>query len=263
MLLPNDSILPSPCHRFISLLEQKKILLRNYTQNVDGLGIIILIMLIINDNNNQIIMAVERKVGINRVIECHGSFSAFKCLDCKKARKLDKDIENCIRNKKVLYCNNTKCKGEGILKPEIIFFGEKLPKMFEKAFKVDLNSKCDCIIVIGTSLKVGGSVHEILKKMDSSIPRVLINKNIVEIPDKSRNNGDSNKGGKAFNLSLLGNCDDIVTYLCSLLDWTIDTAANKINNNNDDNGNSNNCNNLHKRWDCKSKLSGIYEISTL
>jgi NAD-dependent SIR2 family protein deacetylase len=43
---------PSPCHKFIASLEAKGKLLRNYTQNVDGL---------------------ERKAGISRVIECHGS----------------------------------------------------------------------------------------------------------------------------------------------------------------------------------------------
>ena len=36
-LLPQEEMMPSFCHRFISLLESKKKLLRNYTQNVDGL----------------------------------------------------------------------------------------------------------------------------------------------------------------------------------------------------------------------------------
>jgi NAD-dependent deacetylase sirtuin 1 len=217
-----------------------------------------------------LLLLLERKVGIDRVIECHGSFSSFKCLDCKKTRKLDNDIENCIRNKKVLYCNNNKCKGEGILKPEITFFGEKVPKIFDKTFKLDLNSNCDCIIVIGTSLKVGGSVHEILKKMDPTIPRILINKNIVEISNMPNNKSSG------FDLSLLGNCDDIISYLCSLLGWTIDDNNNTTNNNYYYNNNNNNNNsssssssssssndNMNKRWNCQSKVSGIYEISTL
>jgi len=209
-----------------------------------------------------LLLLLERKVGIDRVIECHGSFSSFKCLDCKKTRKLDNDIENCIRNKKVLYCNNSKCKGEGILKPEITFFGEKVPKIFDKTFKLDLNSNCDCIIVIGTSLKVGGSVHEILKKMDPTIPRILINKNIVEISNMPNNKSSG------FDLSLLGNCDDIISYLCSLLGWTIDdntntttTTTTTTTNNNNNNNNSND--NMNKRWNCQSKVSGIYEINTL
>lgn len=51
-LLPDESVKPSPCHNFIAGLEARGKLLRNYTQNVDGL---------------------ERKAGISRVIECHGS----------------------------------------------------------------------------------------------------------------------------------------------------------------------------------------------
>lgn len=134
-----------------------------------------------------------------------------------------------------MYCDNTKCKGDGILKPEITFFGEKLSKQFDKTSQIDISSKCDCIIVMGTSLKVGGSVHEILKKMDDCIPRILINKNLVNVP-----------GCREFDLSLLGDCDSIVSYLCSSLDWNIDV--------NDDNNHLNN-------WSCELKNTSIYEIS--
>lgn len=59
---------PSATHRFIRLLETKNKLLRNYTQNIDGL---------------------EAVANINRVAECHGSFSSFKCLVCRSVS--DKD----------------------------------------------------------------------------------------------------------------------------------------------------------------------------
>lgn len=121
------------------------------------------------------------------------------------------------------------------MKPEITFNGERVPKLFEKTSQIDLTSKCDCIIVIGTSLQVGGSVHEILKKMDVSIPRILINKNIVNIPDC-----------KGFDLSLLGDCDAIVSYLCSLLEWRIDTSASNL-----------------IKWECTLAERGIYEIKAL
>lgn len=42
---------PSPCHRFIKMLEKQKKLLRNYSQNIDTL---------------------EQVAGIKNVIECHG-----------------------------------------------------------------------------------------------------------------------------------------------------------------------------------------------
>jgi len=44
---------PSPCHRFIKMLDQQRKLLRNYSQNIDTL---------------------EQVAGIENVIECHGKY---------------------------------------------------------------------------------------------------------------------------------------------------------------------------------------------
>ena len=61
-LMPTDRT-PSVAHNFISLLESKKKLLRNYTQNIDGL---------------------ERLSGQRKVIECHGCMDLFSCIECRK-----------------------------------------------------------------------------------------------------------------------------------------------------------------------------------
>ena len=58
--LPNP-LRPSLSHQFISLLESKNKLQRNYSQNVDG---------------------VENLAGITRVIQCHGSIDTSTCLRC-------------------------------------------------------------------------------------------------------------------------------------------------------------------------------------
>lgn len=42
---------------------------------------------------------------------------------------------------------------EGIVKPDITFFGEKLPDEFDECFAQDKN-KVDLLIVMGSSLKV-------------------------------------------------------------------------------------------------------------
>jgi NAD-dependent SIR2 family protein deacetylase len=52
---------PSPSHMFVKLLEDKDVLLRNYTQNIDTL---------------------EHKAKITRVINCHGSFATATCVTC-------------------------------------------------------------------------------------------------------------------------------------------------------------------------------------
>lgn len=44
-------------------------------------------------------------------------------------------------------------EADGILKPSITFFGEKLPEEFDTAFAED-RDKVDLLIVMGSSLKV-------------------------------------------------------------------------------------------------------------
>ncbi len=47
----------------------------------------------------------------------------------------------------------TENKSAGILKPDIVFFGEGLPEIYHKSISED-KLKCDLLIVIGSSLKV-------------------------------------------------------------------------------------------------------------
>jgi NAD-dependent SIR2 family protein deacetylase len=44
-------------------------------------------------------------------------------------------------------------KNIGILKPDIVFFGENLPESYHQAINID-KTKCDLLIVIGSQLKV-------------------------------------------------------------------------------------------------------------
>ncbi|CEQ42831.1 SPOSA6832_04675, partial [Sporobolomyces salmonicolor] len=58
-----SNFVPSPCHRFVRLLELNDKLLRNYTQNIDGLF---------------------EQVGVERMLNCHGSFASASCLLCHR-----------------------------------------------------------------------------------------------------------------------------------------------------------------------------------
>lgn len=113
---------PSPCHRFIKMLEQKQKLLRNYTQNIDTL---------------------EQVAGIKNVIECHGSFSTASCTKCKYKSDAD-SIRADIFAQRIPACPRCQPNVEqsvdasqpvselelrqlvenGIMKPDIVFFGE-------------------------------------------------------------------------------------------------------------------------------------------
>ena len=94
----------------------------------------------------------------------------FRCMDCNRKRKLE-DMKQAVAAGIVTYCRAPSCGGT--MKPDITFFGENLPEPFFKAIKQDV-SRCDLVIVIGTSLKVGGSVHLLLKHVEDRVPQVVI-----------------------------------------------------------------------------------------
>ncbi|XP_050441297.1 NAD-dependent protein deacetylase sirtuin-1-like isoform X1 [Adelges cooleyi] len=174
---------PSPSHQFIRALEKKGRLLRNYTQNIDTL---------------------EQVVGIEKVIECHGSFATASCTQC--GHKVSADIiKPDVFEQRIPRCPIC-VDGNGIMKPDIVFFGEGLPDSFHKAIEEDKNN-CDLLIVIGSSLKVR-PVARIPSMLSKRVPQILINRE--RLPHMN------------FDVELLGDSDVIVDHLCRMLgsDWS-------------------------------------------
>ena len=140
---------------------------------------------------------------------CFGHYYLYSPASCPAGKKCTKkctlaSVEDQVRAGKVCYCH---C-GE-VLKPAVTFFGEALPKALFTTIGKDL-PRCDLLLVIGTSLKVGGSVHEVLRGLPPHVPQVLINRVPVTLPPSL---------SEGFDVTLLGQCDDIASYLCDRLDW--------------------------------------------
>ncbi|XP_028585225.2 NAD-dependent protein deacetylase sirtuin-1 [Podarcis muralis] len=171
---------PSLCHKFIALMDKEKKLLCNYTQNIDTL---------------------EQVAGIQRIIQCHGSFATASCLICKY--KVDCEVvRGDIFNQVVPRC--PRCSPDeplAIMKPEIVFFGENLPEQFHRAMKYD-KDEVDLLIVIGSSLKVR-PVALIPSSIPHEVPQILINRE--PLPHLH------------FDVELLGDCDVIINELCHRL----------------------------------------------
>ncbi|XP_037321276.2 NAD-dependent protein deacetylase sirtuin-1 [Pungitius pungitius] len=170
---------PSPCHKFISLLDKQGKLLRNYTQNIDTL---------------------EQVSGVKRIIQCHGSFATASCLVCKHTVGCE-SIREDIFNQVVPHCPRCPDIPMAIMKPDIVFFGENLPEMFHRAMKQD-KDEVDLLIVIGSSLKVR-PVALIPNSIPHEVPQILINRE--QLPHLN------------FDVELLGDCDVIVNELCHRL----------------------------------------------
>jgi NAD-dependent deacetylase sirtuin 1 len=191
---------PSVSHMFVKKLEDHGRLLRNYTQNIDTL---------------------EQVANIKNVIQCHGSFNTATCTVCKFQVGCDY-IKDKIFRQEIPYCdkcgdgsgfeadeNNENEEAEentrpkpGILKPDIVFFGEGLPELYHTSVNED-KSKCDLLIVIGSSLKVK-PVANIPHMLPKSVPQILINRESL----KHMN----------FDVELLGDCDVIVQELLHRLE---------------------------------------------
>nr|XP_060626350.1 NAD-dependent protein deacetylase sirtuin-3, mitochondrial isoform X2 [Anolis sagrei ordinatus] len=143
---------PNYAHYFLRLLYDKGILLRLYTQNIDGL---------------------ERVAGIppDKLVEAHGTYATATCTVCRRSYP-GEDFRGDVMAEKIPKC--PVCTG--IIKPDIVFFGEELPHRF--FLHVTDFPMADLLFIIGTSLEVepfaslAGTVH-------ASVPRVLINRDLV------------------------------------------------------------------------------------
>ncbi|CAK9440372.1 uncharacterized protein LODBEIA_P44720 [Lodderomyces beijingensis] len=193
MVLPPEDKL-SVLHKFLKLLSDKNKLQRIYTQNVDNL---------------------EKIAGIpsDQVVQCHGSFVKATCLTCDEV--IDgSEIFRHIMRQSVPRCFTCWANVDeatvdyGVIKPNITFFGEDLPKRFFDLCFSDCRT-CDLAIVIGTSLKVE-PVASLIDQIPRGVKRVLINREPLD--------------DRGFDLSLIGYCDDVASYLVQRLgeeDWRL------------------------------------------
>ena len=202
------SFKPTTSHYFVKLLEQKNLLLRHFTQNIDTL---------------------ERVANItsDKIVEAHGAFHTGHCITCRReySQQWIKDI---VFKDEIPTCLKPNCGG--YVKPDIVFFGENLPERFFQCMQSDF-SKCDLLIIIGTSLTVQ-PFASLTGRVGKDCPRLLIN---LEKAGAGYNMFTSD--GLMFDsprnyrdVALLGDCDTGCRALAEKLGWIKeldDLVANK------------------------------------
>jgi NAD-dependent SIR2 family protein deacetylase len=155
---------PSDSHKLLAMLEQRKMLLRIYSQNIDGL---------------------ENVAGVSnkRICYAHGSLRWASCTRCLR-KVSSEEIMPAIRQGNVARCkaspqnsgtsstSSTSTPSReplqrlskrpratsdevcgGVFKPGVTFFGETLNDNVRRSLEAD-RDKVDALIVIGTSLSV-------------------------------------------------------------------------------------------------------------
>jgi len=118
---------PNIVHEGLARLEEKGLIHAVITQNIDLL---------------------HQKAGSKKVLELHGSPLIHRCLSCGKTWDFP-SIASTVRQGGLPKCD--RCGG--IVKPDIVFFGEGLPeKTLEEAEREA--RQADLMLVLGTSLTV-------------------------------------------------------------------------------------------------------------
>jgi NAD-dependent deacetylase len=115
---------PNRAHQALATLEQRGMLHAVVTQNIDDL---------------------HRQAGSRRVLEFHGNYRRLTCLGCS-ARYGVADINLVDLPPTCRMCG-------GVLKPDIVFFGEAIPPQTH-AEAVEEAHACDVVLVVGTSGEV-------------------------------------------------------------------------------------------------------------
>lgn len=173
----------SDAHRFFTLLQRKGILLRIYDQNVDGLSVV--------------------STDADMVRECHGTLRKARCSKCNQPSS---GFWSSVRDERIAQCLHC----GGVVRPNVVFFGEGLPESFSLTQFTDLNS-CDLLMVMGTSLRVypfAGLVNGV----SDLTPRVLFNNEAV--------GPFANKSSSSYrDVCAVGDIDARVRELVALLGW--------------------------------------------
>ncbi len=166
---------PNPGHLALAHLESKGNVTGIITQNVDGL---------------------HRRAGSLRVVELHGSMDTVWCLDCgqrfsrsaiahaiEKANPMldsgapinahpDGDAEPPDWGDFVIpSCSNC----GGTLKPDVVFFGELVPRS-RFTFAFDLLHAAGALLIAGSSLAVNSGIRLLERATRRDIPVVILNR---------------------------------------------------------------------------------------
>lgn len=143
------NIKPNITHKYLTKLEKQGKLKAIITQNIDGL---------------------HEKAGSQNILNIHGTIYKNYCTKCNKEYSAE-------------YVFNSKdiptCKCGGIIKPDVVLYGEMLPESFSLAQSYIYKS--ETLIVAGTSLTVEPAAS--LVKLFKGKNLVIINKDKTPYDD--------------------------------------------------------------------------------
>jgi NAD-dependent deacetylase len=141
---------PNPAHLALAQLEKMGRLGSVITQNIDNL---------------------HQKAGSQNVIEIHGHLRKATCVRCYRTVSTASILDQFIESSDIPHCE--RCGG--VLKPNVILFGEQLPVAEVRAAR-QAAQMCDLMLVAGTSLSTAPAADLPLVARENGADVIVINK---------------------------------------------------------------------------------------
>lgn len=118
----------------------------------------------------QNIDALHQKAGSKHVVEMHGTLRTLSCTNCFRQFESYPFLQPYIETGKIPQCLNC----NGILKPDVILFGEQLPQSAwyeaQRAAR-----QCDLMVIAGSSLEVLPVARLPMQALDRGAHLIIIN----------------------------------------------------------------------------------------
>jgi NAD-dependent SIR2 family protein deacetylase len=168
---------PNAGHRAVAALQQAGVLRGIITQNVDGL---------------------HQAAGAHDVVELHGGLDRVVCLECgarrtraaldQRLRAANPDLdwdepasnpdgdtelgEEQVTRFRLVGCE---CCGADLLKPDVVFFGENVPR-YRVQGCFELLDRSASLLVLGSSLMVMSGLRFVHRAQQARIPVAIVNR---------------------------------------------------------------------------------------
>ncbi|OBA18052.1 DHS-like NAD/FAD-binding domain-containing protein [Metschnikowia bicuspidata var. bicuspidata NRRL YB-4993] len=213
-------------HKFIKTLKEKNKLLRCYTQNIDSIEKSLDLNCGIDSAHfNEIELGLARTFRDNwkdlDVVQLHGNLHKLSCTQClthyewtaESQTKLregeNPECENCyLKFQERLYAGKRMTGNIGILRPDIVLYGENHPQseILARGLNIDMGMKCDLVLIMGTLLKVDG-VKKLVRSVCKNVRErggkvVFVNKSPV-----------AKQFASLVDYEVLCDCDDFIRAL--------------------------------------------------
>jgi NAD-dependent SIR2 family protein deacetylase len=186
---------PSPAHEALAALDRADRLTATVTQNVDGL---------------------HTEAGSRAVIDLHGRLDTVVCLDCRQTQSrasLQQVLEArnpgwAVRSGERRPDGDVEVDGEvveqfdypdcglcgGVLKPDVVFFGESVPRPRVQAALEALEA-ADALLVVGSSLMVWSGYRFVRRAIAGERPVIVLNAGRTRADDDDIVKLDAECGG--------------------------------------------------------------------